>query len=47
MGLAHPLWNFTELQSMLDAKCENTLMPLSELFIGNDFDVYLSLNLPW
>jgi hypothetical protein len=35
MGMVQPVWNFTELQELLNAKCQNTFMALEELKAGN------------
>jgi hypothetical protein len=47
MGFAQPVWNFTELQELLSANCQNTFMVLEELKAGNQYDVWIDLNMPW
>ena len=46
-GFANPLWNFTELQQLILAKCNNTYKVLDEYMLSGEFDVWMTLDLPW
>ena len=47
MGFANPLWNFTELDDLVAGNCARNYKVVDEFKLGNNYDVWLSLDLPW
>ena len=47
MGFANPLWNFTELDAVVAGNCARNYKVVDEFKLGNNYDVWLSLDLPW
>lgn len=41
------VWNFTELQDLINAKCNNTYKVLDEYMASGGFDIFADLSLPW
>ena len=47
MGFANPLWNFTDLDALVSGNCAGNYKVVDEYALGNSYDVWLSLDLPW
>ncbi|CDW89739.1 UNKNOWN [Stylonychia lemnae] len=47
LGFTYPLWNFTELQALINAKCNNTYKVVDEYAWGGEYQIWMTLNLPW
>eukprot|EP00347_Sterkiella_histriomuscorum_P012390 403368760 len=47
MGFTNPLWNYTQLQAQINSTCNNTYKVVDEYGWGGQYQVWLTLNIPW
>lgn len=48
LGITTPLWDFNELKTILDAKCNGTYYKIVDEYVaGGNNDIWLQGNLPW
>jgi len=46
LGLLNPVWNFTELNELILAKCNNTYK-VGDEYKSGEYMIWLDLDLPW